>query len=210
MARQKHTLCQSLHCWDYCSFAGCEGDTTTPRALPESVVKPDSVSMAVLLVGYQTYEFKGGAISYRAQRSPTASDTLPLYGWRLQRGDFSWTLFEYSSQSEPVFFASQVWAGTGRIHIPNRFSPPGDFISLPDSVPPPELPRCLLCPPMPPDTLEMTIRRVWAAVSRLKVVHDFHDPMLRVGYYPYFPSMTLGGEAFAVWVVFLCRERRVE
>ena len=92
----------------------------------DSIIKSGYVTMATLIVDFDTYKFEGGTVSYYSC-SDCASDSIPLTIDYHAPGDIGRITFTLSSLQDTIFDALLFWGGTGLIYFPTELSTQAPF-----------------------------------------------------------------------------------
>ncbi len=86
----------------------------------DTIIHPGQVTIATLVIDYQTYNFDGGNISYYDCPS-CSNDTFPLQSEYVNPSDFGYMKFKLDPSLDVIFNGSIVWAGEGGIFYPTTF-----------------------------------------------------------------------------------------
>ena len=187
-------------------FAACE-KSQAPQIEPKQDSWPfptDSMSLAILLVEDETYEFQGGHLSHHAPCDGCDGSNLPFKVELTRWGGDYWILvITYLATSDTLFLADIVWSGRGRIFVPEVFVDPSMFEESGSSVPLPKDVEYLLQTTPSKGYLDRA-SRAWETVARLEIVRSFARRSSRTGILRYTPSTGGWGLSNPKWVIFLC------
>jgi hypothetical protein len=180
--------------------------------VPDSLLKKDSMNLAILVVDFTTYKFEAGNLSCYAPCRDCDRDSLPFKKTYKPPGDFGSIEFRYTETGELLFGAGIIWMGTGSIYQPDSLLPATHFTQRFEDVPKPANARYFDTGLIPDvySQAEYVARaeNAWASVSSLDIVHEFASGPFRVGFYAWPP--TVGGIRWPCtkWIIFLYTGKR--
>jgi len=182
--------------------------TTFPRT--DSIIKEDSMNLAILIVDFATYQFKYGSISYYTKCNDNCDvDSLPFLMYFDSWWDVAHVYFHYKFDSSLLFKASIIWMGTGQIEYPTNFITYENFPYVNNSVPLPE----------DAEYYNTTIagnycswaeyieraNSAWHSIDSLELTNIFASKPFRVGLYGYSRTEGPFNPYRAEWIIFLYR-----
>jgi len=169
-----------------------------------TIIKDGYVSIATLIVDYDTYNFEGGDISYYlCQNCPI--DSIPFtidYDTPL---DFGQVTFKLSSLQDTIFNATIIWMGFGQIYYPSQFNIQSPFIDTNLITNKPYDLRYI-------DTEGDEIVEsyfldkadsAWNAIDSLKISKLFAENGFKAAIYLYPPMVGTFNPNIAKWIIFL-------
>ncbi len=169
-----------------------------------SIIKKDSVNIAILKLDYQTYKYEGAHISYHDPCFDCDKDSLPFEVEYQKPGDIGFVKFKYSETGETVFSGDIIWMGIGKIKYPEKFE---DFDDTDENkVPKPKDPRYYdfsNYAGLSKKDYKIKTDSVWNEIEHLKLVNSFNEHDYRVGFFCYSPSAGAQDPVNVKWIVFL-------
>ncbi len=170
----------------------------------DTVLIPNYVNIATLVVDYDTYQFEGGDLSFYSCTSCN-NDSLPFAIDVEYPCDFGGITFKISSTLDTIFDASIVWMGTGIIHYPESFSTSYPFTSASALV---EQDSDIVYWGFYGDTIVDTALlnkadSAWEVIDDLEITNAFSKIDHKFGIYLYPPTVGIFNPAAAKWVIFL-------
>jgi hypothetical protein len=179
----------------------CPGDGQPSRwTLPD-----DKMSLAILIVHYETYAFEGGVLSHFELCHSCDTDSIPLEVQIDNRGDSRFIAFVYTETGDTVWHSVEAWNGLGTIFYPDSFLPTAEFRNLERAQVLPLDLEYLYPRGTPPSHVLERIEQAWDAVSMLDIVDAFADRPWRVGVFLYAPAVGAFEPSFAKWMFVLYR-----
>ncbi|MBC8181168.1 T9SS type A sorting domain-containing protein [candidate division KSB1 bacterium] len=170
-------------------------------------VKEDSMSLAVFVLDFKSYEFIEANIAYYPLCDSCDYLGLPFSIDFVSPNDFGSILFKYLYNYDTLFNASIIWMGQGNIDYPEQFIPADSFETTNNHIPLLENAQYYdywLIPYFYTWT-EYTQKAdsAWLSIDALQIVNEYADYTYRVGFYAYTPQVGLFNPDVAKWIVFL-------
>lgn len=170
-------------------------------------VKEDSMSLAIFVLDFKSYEFIEANLSYHPFCDSCDYLGLPFSIDFISPGDYGNILFKYLYNYDTLFDASIIWMGQGEINYPEQFISADSFASTNNHIPLLENAQYYdywLIPYFYSWT-EYTQKAdsAWLSINDLQIVNEFADYTYRVGFYAYTPQVGLFNPDVAKWIVFL-------
>jgi hypothetical protein len=176
-------------------------------ANPDSLIKRDSMNLAVLVLDFLTYTFEKGNISYFPLCKDCDLDSLPFRTAYQPPGDFGSIRFFYQEKDQLLFGAGIIWMGTGSIFQPLEFLKAEEFPKSPNAIEKPSHPQYFdfTLTPSIYSGKDYIARAdsAWASVKSLAIVNEFASRPYRVGFYAWPPSLGVFCPSCAKWIIFL-------
>jgi hypothetical protein len=185
------------------SFAGSNFKSTDP----DTLVKKDSMNLAILVVDFTTYKFEKGTVVYYPICRDCDRDSLPFKIDYKQPGDFGEIKFSYTETGQTLFYATIIWDGTGSIIYPAEFIKADQFGYQDQPVEKPEkaqyFDRTLTPYIYSVEKYRAMADSAWQSVDSLEIVREFTSGAMRVGFYAWPPSVGMFCPTCAKWIIFL-------
>ncbi|MBN1639355.1 MAG: T9SS type A sorting domain-containing protein [Ignavibacteriales bacterium] len=171
----------------------------------DTIIKKGYVSLATLIVDYETYKFKGGNLSYYS--CPLCSnDSLPFQIAGSSAGDYGDITFRLIPTFDTIFNATIIWMGRGQIYYPNTYSFSHPFESSTGSVVKPDDIQYFIHGSMLQlnDTdLIKQADTAWNSIDTLLITSQFSSHSYKAGIYLYPPTIGSFNPSVAKWIIFL-------
>jgi hypothetical protein len=177
----------------------------------DTIIKEDSMNLAIFKVDFVTYHFHSANISYYTKCNNNCDlDSLPILmyfdGW----WDDARVYFYYKFDSSLLFGAWIYWMGTGYIFYPTSFLPASLFPYTSTKVPLPAdaeyYNTTLVGNYYTWDEYITRGQKAWDTIAALEIVHHFTEKPFWVGLYAYSPSDGMTFDPYKVdWIIFLYR-----
>lgn len=188
---------------------GCD-ETTMSAGSTRWIIRPGTMSLAILVSDYSSGTFERGTIDYYPACDGCDDDTLPVTIRYNPPGDFGDITFEYSATGDTLFHGTIIWMGTGGMEYPREFIPADEFESLPDTPPAPlSIEYFNIAPAFEEETFKQQATLAWNRVRNLDIVNEFAQGEYRVGIYLYAPAVGLFNPEAAKWIIFLHAQKRI-
>lgn len=170
----------------------------------DTIIHPGQVTVATLIVDFQTYNFDGGNISYYDCPS-CSNDTFPLLSEYVAPGDFGYMKFKLNPSMDIFFNGSIVWAGEGGIFYPTIFGidPPFANSSINISTPDDFLTLDYDGMPMQGQNPVNDALLSWNAIRYLEITKIFSSQGFKSAVYFYAPAVGAFDAGPAKYIIFL-------
>jgi hypothetical protein len=191
------------------SMTACD-DTSVSAGSTTWLIKPGSMSLAILVSDYLSYTFEEGTLDHYPDCGHCDDDGLPFSIRFNSPGDFGDITFHYTETGDTLFHGTIVWLGTGRIEFPASFTPAGEFEAA--GVPPGDplsIEYFNISPQLDEETFKAQATLAWNRVKDLDIVGEFAKGEYRVGIYLYAPAVGVFVPDLAKWIVFLHRQKHL-
>lgn len=176
----------------------------------DTIIKEDSMNLAILIVDFMTYQFESANISYYLKcNNYCDADSLPFSMYFDSWWDYAHVYFHYKYDSSLLFQGSIIWMGFGNISYPTNFIPSQNFQYLTNSV---SLPAnaeyynttiagnyCTWAEYM------QRAQIAWHSIDSLELTNIFAEKQFRVGLYGYSRTEGVFNPYNADWIIFLYR-----
>lgn len=173
----------------------------------DSLVKKDTMNLAILVVDFTTYKFEKGIVLYYTLCEDCDKDSLPFKIDYKQPGDFGEIKFSYTGNGQTVFHATIVWDGTGSIVYPAEFIKADKFAYQEQVIKKPDhaqyFDRTLTPYIYPVEKYRAMADSAWQSVDSLQIIKEFSTGPMRVGFYAWPPSVGMFCPVCAKWIIFL-------
>jgi len=187
----------------------CQGaNTGIPKT--DTIIKNDSMNLAIFVVDFLTYQFEKVNISYYSKcNNYCEADSLPFSMYFDSWWDNAHVYFHYKFDNSLLFRASIHWMGTGGIEYPSSFTPAANFPYVSNTV------------PLPADAeyynttiagnycswqaYRQRAQMAWHAIDSLELTNIFANEQFRVGLYGYSRTEGEFDPNNADWIIFLYR-----
>ncbi|MEI7504493.1 MAG: hypothetical protein WCJ61_14535, partial [Paludibacter sp.] len=181
----------------------CKKDKVESNTQSYNTFKAATLNLCVLIVDYKTYKFEGGDLNYYTVN--TSKDSLPFIIDYVPPGDFGSITFKLNKTFDTVFRASIIWAGTGNISFPKKFSLSNPFNLLNKKVIKPNIEYFgMEGKKVYDDTLFIhQADSAWSSINSLEITNKFSEVDFKVGIYLYPPSEGAFIPDKAKWIIFL-------
>jgi hypothetical protein len=177
----------------------------------DTIIKEDSMNLAIFKVDFVTNHFHSANISYYTKCNNNCDlDSLPVLmyfdGWY----DLARVYFFYKFDTSLLFGAWIFWMGVGYIFYPTSFTPASYFPYDSTKI------------PLPADAEYYNVnvigayctydeyiargKKAWDTISSLEIVHHFAEKPFYVGLYAYSPADGMDFDPYRLdWIIFLYR-----
>jgi len=176
----------------------------------DTIIKEDSMNLAIFIVDFMTYQFESANISYYSKcNNYCDADSLPFSMYFDSWWDYAHVYFHYQYDSSLLFQGSIIWMGFGNISYPTNFIPAQNFQYLSNAV---SLPAnteyynttiagnyCTW------EEYKQRAQIAWHSIDSLELTNIFADKQFRVGLYGYSRTEGLFNPYNADWIIFLYR-----
>lgn len=198
------TFWASLLLFESLLFFNCERSKEAVAPL----LKEESMSLAILLVDYETYEFEGGLISHYEPCHSCDKDSIPFLIDLEPPLDFGSIIFKYAHTGDTLFYATIIWSGSGKIIFPDTLLSPHHFENKQNAASDPiSFEYFNLLAVMPDSVFQARADSAWNIVRYLETTVEFSRYPYRVGIYLYTPAVGGFDPDAAKWIIFLyCRK----
>jgi hypothetical protein len=176
----------------------------------DTIIKEDSMNLAIFIVDFMTYQFESVNISYYTKcNNYCESDSLPILMYFDSWWDDATVYFYYKFDSSLLFKAGIHWMGTGQIEYPTNFVSSQNFPYVSNPIPLPEDAEyynttivgnyCTL------EEYKQRAQIAWHSIDSLELTNIFAEKQFRVGLYGYSRTEGLFNPYNADWIIFLYR-----
>lgn len=176
----------------------------------DTIIKEDSMNLAIFIVDFMTYQFESVNISYYSKcNNYCDADSLPFLMYFDSWWDYAHVYFHYKYDSSLLFRGTIIWMGMGNIEYPTNFAPSQNFpyvsnaIALPDNA---EYYNTTIVGNYCtwPEYKERA-QIAWHAIDSLEITNIFAEKQFRVGLYGYSRTEGEFNPDNADWIIFLYR-----
>jgi Secretion system C-terminal sorting domain len=175
----------------------------------DTIIKEDSMNLAIIKLDFLTYNLEGVNISYYPLCDSCDLDSLPFIEEFTPPVDYGDIKFKYSYDMDVLFGGEIIWMGIGEIYQPDTFLPAAYFNYLQSTVTRPEnaeyFDHCLIPYYWTEEEYVERADSAWKMIDSLAIVHDFAQAPFRVGFYAYTPTVGAFDPVTAKWLIFLYR-----
>lgn len=176
----------------------------------DTIIRQDSMNMAIVIVDFLTYRFESANISHYARCDNHCDrDSLPITMYFDNLWDFATVYFYYQYNGDLLFKGGTYWMGCGQIEYPAIFTPSQFFPYTSDPVPLPVDAKYFYatiagsyC------TWEEYVQRAdsaWQAINSLELTNIFASTSFRAGFFAYSRTEGMFDPSNADWIIFLYR-----
>ena len=176
----------------------------------DTIIKEDSMNLAIFIVDFMTYQFESVNISYYSKcNNYCDADSLPFLMYFDSWWDNAHVYFHYTYDSSLLFQGLIMWSGMGNIEYPTNFTPAQTFPYISNAVP----------LPANAEYYNTTIagnyctwaeykeraQIAWHSIDSLEITNNFAEKQFRVGLYGYSRTEGVFNPDNADWIIFLYR-----
>lgn len=170
----------------------------------DTIIKEGYVTIAILKVEYNSYDFNGGNISYHSCLNCPV-DSIPFTIDYYPPGDFGGVTFKLSSQQDTVFDATIIWMGTGQIYQPGNFSLQAPFTNTNVAINKPHDLRYINTDGSAVSNPNFINKAdsAWNSIDSLEITKLFAERGFKAAIYLYPPTVGMFNPDVAKWIIFL-------
>jgi hypothetical protein len=172
----------------------------------DTLLKPQFINLATLVVDFDSYQFEGGTFSYYKKCIDCSNDSLPFVVDFHAPGDFGGITFKIASTFDTIFNGSIMWMGAGKIYYPDSFYIGYPF-TLTDSIAENGTTEYFDWDGSKisiEDTFLIPLAdSAWESVNKIEISNIFSEKNYRKGIFLYAPSVGAFDPSLAKWIIFL-------
>ncbi|MCF8331281.1 MAG: T9SS type A sorting domain-containing protein [Bacteroidales bacterium] len=170
----------------------------------DTIIKEGYVTIAILKVDYNSYDFNGGSISYYSCLNCPV-DSIPFTIDYYPPGDFGGVSFKLSSLQDTVFDATIIWMGTGQIYQPGNFSLQAPFTNTNSAINKPHDLRYINTDGSAVSDTNFINKAdsAWNTIDSLEITKLFAQSGFKAAIYLYPPTVGMFNPYVAKWIIFL-------
>jgi hypothetical protein len=176
----------------------------------DTIIKEDSMNLAIFIVDFTTYNFESANISYYTKCTNSCDDTaLPFIYYFDSWWDYAHVYFNYTFDNSLFFKAEIVWMGAGQIEYPTSWTPASNFPYMTTSVSLPSDAQYYDATLVGnyytwPEYKQMG-QMAWKSIDSLEITNEFASKPFRVGLFGYSRTEAPFYPSYADWIIFLYR-----
>ncbi len=174
----------------------------------DSIIKSGLVTIATLIVDFESDNFEGGNISYYSC-ADCAADSIPFTIIHNAPGEFGVITFKLLSYQSTVFNATIFWGGSGQIYYPDEISILSPFINGGSAINKPDDLRYMRWDGTAMDSISTSdsyrinkAALAWDEINQLSITNQFAEKGFKSAIYLYQPNVGFLYPG-AKWVIFL-------
>lgn len=176
----------------------------------DTIIKEDSMNLAIFIVDFMTYQFESVSISYYPKCDNYCdADSLPFIMYFDNWWDYATVYFYYKIDTSLLFKAGIHWMGSGQIKYPTNFVLSQNFPYVSNAIALPEDAEyynttiagnyCTW------EEYKQRAQIAWHSIDSLELTNSFAEKQFRVGLYGYSRTEGEFNPYNADWIIFLYR-----